>query len=550
MTETVNTKIIGYWLISVFALTFLIVTPWTSYDPIASPKFAMLVSGAGALLFLLLYSRDLLMQKKYWPVLFISVAFALDLVIVLAFSGTNFYQELYGAYGRKAGFITQLSLLIFFISATLVASRKFLSLFTYIICGLGLVSAAYGFIQKLGWDPAPWALIYSPVFGFTGNPNFQSALLGIAATWIFASIFYKGKSLLQKFIMISCVLVLLYGIFITNSVQGFLCFAVGASAYLFFHLLYVVRIPNLIVVALASVLSLSGLFLFKLFFWDSGSILIRREYWAAAFRMLQTHPMLGVGIESYGDWYRRARSDQALIIGNGTWSNSSHNILMDYAAWGGFPLLLAYLLLVGLTMLSLIRIIKLRRTQDLIAIPLFASWFAYQAQSLITPNQIGILLLGWILSGLIIGYEISSRNLTDVPMNKKSIRNAGLKNSIKAKVAMILSAAGFVLGASIGIPQYSASANFLTALNSSDARRIVTAVIKKPIECERVFQVLRILKSNNLNQNAMELAKFSSTQCVDSYEFWLETSTIEGLSTADVTKMRAEMKRLDPLLIK
>jgi multisubunit Na+/H+ antiporter MnhF subunit len=224
--------------------------------------------------------------------------------------------------------------------------------------------------------------------------------------------------------------------------------------------------------------------------------------------------------------------------------------LLDYAAWGGYPLLLAYLLVVGLTLLSLIRIIKQRRTQDLIAFPLFASWFAYLAQSFITPNQIGILLLGWILSGLIVGYEIRSRDLSDAPMSKKLIRNAILKNSMNAKVALIISIAGFILGATIGSPQYLVSANFLTALNSADARRIVSATTYKPIECERVFQVLRVLKSNNLNQNAIELAKFNSKQCVDSYEFWVETSTIEGLSTSDVTKMRAEMKRLDPLLNK
>jgi hypothetical protein len=540
----------GYWLIAIFALTFLVSTPWTSYDPIASPKFAMLVSGAGGLLFLLLNSKDLLLQKKYRPVLFISLGFTLDLVIVLAFSGTNFYQELYGAYGRKAGFITQLSLLVFFISVILVASRNFLILFAYIICGIGAVSAGYGFIQKLGWDPAPWATIYSTVFGFTGNPNFQSAFLGITATWVFASIFYKGIGLLQKLLMSSSVLVLLYGILITNSIQGFFCFVIGVATCLLINLLYIVKVRSSIMIALTSILTFSGLFLFKFFFWDSGTLLIRREYWAAALRMLQNHPILGVGIESYGDWYRRARTDQSLIVGNGTTSNSAHNVVLDYASWGGFPLLLAYLLVIGLTTLSLIRIIRLRRTQDLVAIPLFASWFAYQAQSFITPNQVGMLLLGWILSGLIIGYEISSRDLTDTPKSRTLNYNTRRKNSNNAKVALILSFAGFSLGATIGIPQYLASANFLTALDSSDARRIISAVTYRPIECERVFLTLRILKSNNLNQNAMELAKFNSTQCVDSYEFWLETSTIQGLSTADVTKMREEMKRLDPLLNK
>ena len=191
-------KILSAWLLGSFLLVLLVVTPWFSYDPIASPKFAILLCGGGALLFLWVYAFNEMKKRDFRPTVILSVVFVIDLMAVLVFSGTNTSQEMFGAYGRKAGLLAQITFVIFFISAVIVSSQSFLRKFSFAFCGVGLMSLIYGFIQNIGWDPAPWALIYSPVFGFTGNPNFQSALLGIIATWIFSILISTDRNSLQK----------------------------------------------------------------------------------------------------------------------------------------------------------------------------------------------------------------------------------------------------------------------------------------------------------------------------------------------------------------
>ena len=51
-----------------------------------------------------------------------------------------------------------------------------------------------------------------------------------------------------------------------------------------------------------------------------------------------------------------------------------------------------------------------RKTEfDVIFATIVAAWVAYQAQSLISINQLGLGVWGWSLSGLIIGYELNTR---------------------------------------------------------------------------------------------------------------------------------------------
>jgi hypothetical protein len=66
---------------------------------------------------------------------------------------------------------------------------------------------------------------------------------------------------------------------------------------------------------------------------------------------------------------------------------------------------------------------------------------AFQAQSIISINQIGLALWGWVLSGLIIGYEINTRG-SEATVEKKTG-----KNSAKP----VQSSAGSVLGMFVGL---------------------------------------------------------------------------------------------------
>jgi hypothetical protein len=58
--------------------------------------------------------------------------------------------------------------------------------------------------------------------------------------------------------------------------------------------------------------------------------------------MGNSHPLTGVGMDSYGDWYRRSRDAQALILpGPNTTTNAAHNVFIDVFAYGGYPLFIA-----------------------------------------------------------------------------------------------------------------------------------------------------------------------------------------------------------------
>jgi O-antigen ligase len=91
------------------------------------------------------------------------------------------------------------------------------------------------------------------------------------------------------------------------------------------------------------------------------SVSLRGEYWQAGWNMATDHPLTGVGFDTYGDWYRRARDTQALILpGPNTTTNAAHNVPFDVLAFGGWPLFLSYL---GIIALSVIAIIKVTTRQ-------------------------------------------------------------------------------------------------------------------------------------------------------------------------------------------
>jgi hypothetical protein len=83
--------------------------------------------------------------------------------------------------------------------------------------------------------------------------------------------------------------------------------------------------------------------------------------------------------------------------------------LLDFSSNGGFPLVLIYLTLMVLVVISAVKLLKRSNGFDPAVAGLIAVWIAYQAQSIISLNQLGLAVWGWIISGLIIGYEINTR---------------------------------------------------------------------------------------------------------------------------------------------
>jgi hypothetical protein len=267
--------------------------------------------------------------------------------------------------------------------------------------------------------------------------------------------------------------------------------------------------------------------------------------------MTVEHPLFGVGLDSYGDWYRRARSVEATLRrGPDVVSNAAHNVLLDLSSNGGFPLLTIYLFMLGLVLVSAWRVLRRSNTFDPFFSGLFAVWIAYQAQSIISLNQLGLAVWGWIISGLIIGYEINTReeklDATPKQLLKKG-RNIPISAKTKVSAGVLVGMfVGGLAGLVIGLQPLIASSKFLSALNSKDPKLVQQAAYVSPLDANYMYRVADILANNKLVSEAVAVSNDSLKHFTDDYPLWAFRSRIQGLPQEEIDRALKEMKRLDP----
>jgi hypothetical protein len=109
------------------------------------------------------------------------------------------------------------------------STPAFLNRFLFASLVVGVASLSYGIVQVFGGDPIDWVNQYSPVFGFLGNPNFQSSLLGILGSVVFTQLLSGAVKLQIKGAYLVYLVVTLYVIKETDSQQGFLVLIIGSG---------------------------------------------------------------------------------------------------------------------------------------------------------------------------------------------------------------------------------------------------------------------------------------------------------------------------------
>jgi O-antigen ligase len=543
-------------LIWTAGLATILILPGTVFDPINVPKLVVIAVGGFIAVGGLVVARERCLQSKYRLVQVFTVAFIVDLTLVLMFSGTNFNQEFFGASGRSTGFLAYFSLCVLFVAAVISSSVTTLPRISWAMLVTGGASLIYGSIQALDVDPIKWENPYNPVIGFFGNPNFQSSFIGLNGIMAFALMIGSGKRLL-RIIMAIDVIASIVVIRATNSQQGFLVLAGGVSII---FLIWIKNSKFKIALLPTLVLSFIGAVFVALGSLNTGplatllykaSVTYRGDYWGAGWKMTTDHPLFGVGLDSYGDWYRRARSIEATLRrGPDVVSNAAHNVLLDLSSNGGFPLLLIYLFMVGLVLISTWKVLTRTNTFDPIFSGLFAVWVAYQAQSIISLNQIGLAIWGWIISGSIIGYEINTRAVPADPFKGQSIKKS---KTSSAKAQRTFSAGvlvgmfvGGLAGLAISLPPLLASSKFFTALKSQDARAIQAAAYVSPSQPNYMSLVADILVKNKFLREATTISNDSINLYKDDYGIWSVRSKIVGLPQEEIDRALREMKRLDP----
>jgi O-antigen ligase len=542
---------LGKVLVWALVAATLLVTPLWSLDPINPIKMlAVTATGFMGLGVLLANQKALQLKRFRVPLALISGFLTWQLVVFVVSDGEKF-QQLFGTNGRNTGLITYLALSVLFVVAMAASNLAFLNKFLITALAVGGASLGYGVVQSLGGDPFDWVNPYSPVFGFLGNPNFQSSLVGILGVVVFTQLLSGTIKIQIKGAYIVYLLVTLYVINETDSQQGFLVLLIGSTVSLGVFVNYKSRALGYSYLALVTVGFVAILVgtlnkgpLASLLYKDS--VTYRGDYWRAGWKMTLENPVFGVGLDSYGDWYRRSRTIEATLRrGPEIVSNAAHNVFLDISAYGGLPLVLIYIALMALVVISAVKVFKRSQSFNAGFVGLVGGWVAFQAQSIISINQIGLALWGWVLSGLIIGYEINTRS-GEAIAEKKTGKSASkaVQTSAASSLALFI---GLIVGVLVGMPPYLASAKYKGALETSNPQVIQEAAYIWPLDALRMTQVARTLNDNKLELEALVVAEDAVKQFPDKYDVWETLSLMNRATDEQKSRATVQMKRLDPL---
>jgi hypothetical protein len=539
-----------------FVTVFLVTQTVT--DPVNVTKLAAAGGlGFGLIAITLVFNfRGLVSENRLF--LIFALAFIAAGLNALINSSSPASQNFYGTFGRNTGLVTYLVLLAISVSA--LTLRDVLS-FRRIIIGLqiaGIINVLYcGWVLAFG-DFLSWSNPYGNILGLFGNPNFISAFLGIFVATLLATVFAPNASWKIRIAAIGVSLLAFYEIVDSKSIQGIVVTG-GAVAIIGFFVvrskfqsnlftsLYIVTVSIVGALAVAGALQKGPwAFIYKT------SVSLRGAYWDAGIKMGMDNPFTGVGMDSYGDWYRRARSEYAATVlpGPKVFTNAAHNVVIDFFAYGGFPLLVTYLGMLVLAAVASLKVIRRSKKYDLVFVGMFTAWTCYQVQSLISINQVGLALWGWILTGALIAYERATREKVqevDVSQNKRN--QVKTKQTTSVFSPQLVGGLGVVLGLLIAVPPLSADSRWRSAVDSKDANKVMAALepgYLNPGSSQRLTQAVQLFASSNLLDQAHQIALKGTAFNPDYFDAWAQLYALPNSTEEEKALALKNMKRLDP----
>jgi hypothetical protein len=549
-----NILMLGSAFISIFVL-------WGSVtDPVNVTKLLALGGVAGAAAAIVISFGISNLWKFHKVALVLIVIFMVTVINSVVQSAAPMYQLIYGAYGRNTGLVTYLLLtLLFLASASLSKKNNFIKI-SYGLMAAGFINAIYSLWVTLFGDFIGWTNPYGNILGTFGNPNFVGAFLGIFATVLFAYLIKPDLGLPLRIGAGITLLITFFEIKESSAIQGVVVGAGGIALVGFYFLrsrfksalvpaLYSLAVSGVGLVAVLGALQKGPLtsLIYK------NSVSLRGEYWQAAWNMSKDFPFSGVGMDTYGDWYRRLRDDQALINpGPNTISNAAHNVVLDQLAFGGWPMFIAYIAILVVVAISIVKVTIRSREYNFTFIGLATAWICYQVQSIISINQIGLAIWGWLLGGALIAYERATR-AQDESSVQASTSSAGAKRKASQSSfvsAQMVAGIGAVIGLLIAVPPYSSDTKWKAALSSGSVEQIEEALTPgylNPQGSFRYANATQLFESNKLYDQAYKYAKIGVEFNPDFFDAWKMLYYIQKSTPEERELAKQNLLRIDPM---
>ena len=545
---------------------FTTLTIWTKLeDPINLPKMFVLVLFAAIALGLALpalLSAHKLSSNNQRIGLGLIGLFALGLVISTVATDVK-YTAIFGEFHRNNGFLSYFAMIILMVAGSLVFNLKSAKRYFTFFGIAGLLLTFYGILQGLGADPVGWKIDYNPFITTLGNPNFTSGFLGLSGIAILYLVLDAKDRKYQVAYAVG-LLANLYILWRSGSIQGVFGFLIGATVIILVKLWLINKRYGQLGLAGAvlagapmalAVLNIGPL-ASKLY---QGTLRNRFDYWNAAIGMFKDHPIFGVGIDRFGEYYRQYAVQNQVVQGQIT--DNAHSIYMHLLATGGLILFIPYLLLVlFITFEGLKSLVKFQGEDKFKVGALFGIWLGTIALNVVTVDNLGVGVWFWITGGVLVAISVNGQQSEFADLDQKNIRtrrkSSVSKNSeMLFPVTYVVSFALTIFVLILVVPALGKSSKLFDLKNNQNSyttQTYVPTIVSESKSSLNNPQYLIQLASLALNQNAIKEAfdLIDQINKVDSrsyYGNYFPALTLEAMnSRPDAIKYRERLKELDP----
>jgi len=484
---------------------------WTKLeDPINLPKLFVLVLFGALVLGLLTptflgASKTTTGNKK---IVLSLVGLFIIALLVSTFATDVKYTAIFGEYHRNNGALSYLAMAILFAGSVVAFSGQSSIRFFKFFAITGFLLTAYGFLQAAGKDPVGWKLDYNPFITTLGNPNFTSAFLGLTGIAILLLAIEAKDRKIQVLYAVG-LLANLYIHFKSGSIQGLFGFLIGAIIIVITKLWLVNKRFGQVSLILAAIgatpVALAvfniGPLASKLY---QGTLRNRLDYWNAAFAMFRDHPIFGVGIDRFGEYYRQYAVQNQVIQGQIT--DNAHSVYVQLLSTGGLILFIPYLALIAYaTFIGAKALLRANGNEKLLIGGVFAIWIGTLAVNIVAIDNLGVAVWFWITGGVLVAVSSDKalQNLASEKVKKSVSRSRTTANASEFPYSNLLAGA---LGLSVLLI-------LLPGLSASEAVKSLSANAKNFSVNAYVAELNKQVLDNQSNsQNLILLADVALRQ--------------------------------------
>jgi hypothetical protein len=352
---------------------------------------------------------------------------------------------------------------------------------------------------------------------------------------ILPSLIYISDKHRKKLYQFPIFLLFIFTIYRAQSTQGYINLGIALGVFILVYLWYRSKLLfNILFISF-----LFSIFLVVLGFFNNGplskiiykvSVQSRGEFWQSALNTTNANPIFGVGLDSFGDYSLLFREKTVI----GEYTDSAHNYVLDFSVIGGYPLALVYILITFLAIYSFFKIQKSIGHFNPTSAALFSFFIVFQAQSLISPISIPILIWGMVVCGSIVG--LASNMSKEDSFSKKTKTRLNL-----------LSLTSFFLSLVVLFPYFNSDRLQLLAMNKGDGDLAIKVAKMYPESVVRYSTLTRALLDSGLSVPALDLARSAVEFNPNSPALWVLLLINPSAPIDERRAAKAKLLILDPL---